>query len=455
MTNKKIGFADFGTAFQEKLAFILATDKIFADQMREVLEIKYFEPSYLQSFIKKIYAHKDEYKSYASKSLIGGIINDIDTSDSNAEMINDFWSRFTDIKKIEDEEYVKDMSLKFCKKRKIQQAILKSVDHLETLEYDEIRKLIEDAMKLGMDKNYGHDIIEDFDERYKDRSARDVVSTGWARIDALMDGGHGKGELGVVVAPTGAGKTHVLVHLGAHAFMNGLKVVHYSLELSEDAVAMRYDACCTGVQIDFLRENRDFVKEKMSHFKGKVIVKSYPTKVGTVGMIRNHLDKLISQGVNPDLIIVDYADLLKSTRSLGEKRHEAEETYEELRGLSRELEAPIWTASQTNRSGLNAELVTHASIAEAYNKCFPADFIITLSRTIEDKNTDSGRFFIAKNRNGADGIVIPINMDTSRTSIRVMSEEEEEMLNQNKSMSDADRLRNIKNMLLEKKKKNE
>ena len=103
-----------------------------------------------------------------------------------------------------------------------------------------------------------------------------------------------------------------------------------------------------------------------------------------------------------------------------EKRNELESIYEELRALSQEFGCPIWTASQTNRSGLNAEVITMEQISEAFNKCFVADFICTISRTIEDKQNNKGKMFIAKNRNGPDGFVNDIFMDTSNVCIKVL-----------------------------------
>jgi hypothetical protein len=95
-----------------------------------------------------------------------------------------------------------------------------------------------------------------------------------------------------------------------------------------------------------------------------------------------------------------------------------ESIYEEMRAISNEFKCPVWTASQTNRSGLNAEVVTMESISEAFSKCFVADLIFSLSRTIEDKQANAGRIFVAKNRNGPDGMVYPIFMDTSTVSIK-------------------------------------
>ena len=103
-----------------------------------------------------------------------------------------------------------------------------------------------------------------------------------------------------------------------------------------------------------------------------------------------------------------------------EKRHELETIYEDFRGIAQEYKCPVWTASQTNRSGLSAEVITMESISEAFNKCFVADFICTISRTMEDKVENRGRMFVAKNRNGPDGIVYPMMIDTSNVQLHVL-----------------------------------
>jgi len=207
--------------------------------------------------------------------------------------------------------------------------------------------------------------------------------------------------------------------LGAQAVKNGLTVVHYTLELGDTMIARRYDSCITGVSLSFLNDNKEKILETVKDVDGSLIVKEYPTKSASVLTIRSHLDKLRTRGIEADLIIIDYADLLKPKRYYSEKRHDLESIYEDLRGIAKEFECPIWTCSQTNRTGYNAELVSAESISEAFSKCFVADFIFTLSRTADDKNDDTGRFFVAKNRFGPDGIIYPIDMDTSKVYINV------------------------------------
>ena len=211
-----------------------------------------------------------------------------------------------------------------------------------------------------------------------------------------------------------------MVHLGTQALKEGKTVVHYTLELQDMVVASRYDACLTTIPLESLAAFKEKIYEEVQDIEGKLIVKEYPTKTASTQTIRNHLEKLRMRNVEVDMIVVDYGDLLRPVRYLKEKRNELESIYEELRAIAAEYKCPVWTASQTNRSGLNAEVITMESISEAFNKCFVSDFIFSISRTVEDKMTNSGRMFIAKNRNGPDGLIFPIFMDTSNVCIKVL-----------------------------------
>jgi len=193
------------------------------------------------------------------------------------------------------------------------------------------------------------------------------------------------------------------------------------LELSDVVVAQRYDSCITKVSLNELFQYKELIRETVEEIDGTLIVKEYPTKSASVNTLRSHLERLKTRDINVDTIIVDYGDLLKPVTKNKEKRVELESIYEGLRGLAQEFECPIWTASQTNRSGLNAEVITMEAISEAFSKCFVADFIFTVSRTVQDKQTNGGRFFVAKNRFGPDGLVYPIEMVTKNVHIDVKS----------------------------------
>jgi len=351
--------------------------------------------------------------------------SDLDAENElTAKQVREFYVR-SQIADLTDVEYIKDTSLDFCKKQNLKSAMVKSIGLLQNSSYDEISQVINDSLKLGMDNDEGYDWKKDFEERFKPRF-RNPISTGWDLIDNISKGGLGQKELGVVIAPTGAGKSMVLVHLGTQALKAGKTVVHYTLELQDTVIGSRYDSCLTKVPLGNLMSFKEKIYEEVQDIEGRLIVKEYPTKSATTHTIKTHLEKLKMRNVNVDMIIVDYADLLRPVRSQREKRNELETIYEELRGIAAEMECPIWTASQTNRSGLNAEVITMEAISEAFNKCFVSDFIFTVSRTVDDKVANSGRVFVAKNRNGPDGLVFPIFMDTSTVSIKVLQPSEED-----------------------------
>ena len=414
-------FSKYGKSFQESLAQLIFVNRPFSEQIEEVLDINFFDLKHLKVFVNLIFDYKKKYNSHPAGNVMSTLLRSQleDENETTRKQVRDFYARIVSKNVLEEEEYIKQTSIDFCKKQKLKEAIIKSVDLIQKSSYEEIKSLIDEALSLGIDNEVGHDYKKDFELRYQIKS-RNPVSTGWDLIDKLCKNGLGKGELGVVIAPTGAGKTHCLVHLGATALKAGKSVVHFTLELSEGIVGLRYDSCLSNVPLGDLFSLKDEVYETCMEIDGELIIKEYPTKKATTRTLEHALEKIKKKGKNIDLVLVDYGDLLRPISPQREKRNELESIYEELRGLAQEFQCPVWTASQTNRSGLNAEVITMESISEAFNKCFIADFICSLSRTIKDKQTNTGRMFIAKNRNGPDGLIYPLFMDTSNVKIKVL-----------------------------------
>lgn len=425
--NEKASFEKFGTKFQENFVQLILDDRVFADQIGEVLDTSFLELKYLRVFVDKVFEYRKKYGTHPSRDTITTILRTELEKENELlqKQVREFYARISSNEfSLDGEQHIKDISLDFCKKQKLKEAMIKSVGLIQNSSYDEISKIINDALKLGTDNNHGYDFILDFEKRFE-LKARNPITTGWELIDNITKGGLGRGELGVVIAPTGAGKSMALVHLGAMALQAGLNVVHYTLELQDKVVALRYDSCITGISLTDVKEQKDIVWSGVKDIKGKLIIKEYPTKSASTNTIKNHLEKLKRKDFRIDMVIVDYGDLIRPINAQKEKRIELESIYEELRGLAQVYQCTLWTASQTNRSGLNAEVITMESISEAFNKCFVADFIFTISRTIKDKNTNEGRLFVAKNRNGPDGLVFPIFMDTSNVKIKVLSQSTE------------------------------
>jgi replicative DNA helicase len=420
MHKDKDTFVGYGKNFQESVARLMMEDRPFCDQITEVLELEFFDSAYLRAFVEIILDYREKYNQHPHFATLHTEIKKGNKNYDGAvnKQLRDFVVRIKS-DDVNDKEYVKDQAIDFCKKQCLKKAILESATLVKKGDYDSITKIINEALSKGNDQNFGHDWFMDIDNRYVKKS-RKPVTTGWQRIDEITKGGIGAKELAVVIAPTGAGKSMVLVHLGAQALKLGKKVVHYTLELADTVVGIRYDSCLAKIDLRDIMDSKDIVKERIQDVSGKLIIKEYPTKSASTKSLKNHLEKLRKQNILPDVVIVDYADLLRPVSHGAEKRHDLEGIYEELRGMATEFDCAFITASQTNRGGLNAEVITMESISEAFNKCFVADFIFSLSRTPQDKQANSGRIFIAKNRNGPDGLVFPAAVDWSTVSIDVL-----------------------------------
>ena len=408
----------YGQSFQTKVLSSLIVDVRLLDTLSEIIHPKFFESESNKWIADEIMSYYGDYKKSPTLDVFKSEVSKLDDRGFQKSVVEQLKSVFIKVGD-SDLDYVKKEFSNFCINQNLKQAIVSSVDLLKAGNYDRIKDLVDKAMKVGIDTDLGHDYLLDFEERTTEIN-RNSVSTGWSCIDDVMDGGLGPGELGVAVAPSGVGKTWVLCALGAAAVRAGLNVVHYSLELSEHYVGQRYDTVFTQIPSTDVKQKKEIVLDKISRLKGKLLIKYYPPKGISPKAIESHIEKMTAAGNKPDLIIIDYADLLLSHTNKSDSTYgEQGGVYIELRGISGELAIPIWTASQTNRSAIDSEVIEADKIADSYAKVMNADFIMSISRKSKDKLNNTARFHIMKNRFGPDGITFPSKMDTNTGFIEV------------------------------------
>jgi hypothetical protein len=412
--------SNFGHSFQVKVISALLTDKAFTQQVSDILLPDFFESEANVWIVDTIIKYFYEYKTAPTLDVFKIKVQDISSDVLKTSIIEMLKDAFRYLES-EDLDFIKEQTLDFCKNQCIKRAILDSVELLNKGQYDAIKSTIDIAMKAGADKEVGHEYNESVQDRYKD-NVRSTIATPWPIINDLSDGGFGKGELVVFVAPAGIGKSWGLINVGAHAVKQGLNVVHYTLELNEGYVGQRYDAVLTGIANQNLKFNLDEVESTVSKLKGNLVIKYYPTKTASSSTIRAHIEKMILIGKKPDIVIVDYADLLRGAVSRKEMRHELESIYEDLRGIAGEYEVPLYTASQANRSALEMDVIEADKISESYSKIMIADFVLSLSRKVTDKIAGTGRWHIIKNRFGPDGLTLPSKMNMSNGQIHIYEE---------------------------------
>ena len=424
-------FSKYGKDFQEKIFQSLLLDTTWAAQMIEVMTPEYFDLKYLAFLADRYFAFYYKYKNFPTMKLLVPLIKEelIEGDDIILRgQIVEFLQRIKTNPNAGDLGYVKDKTLDFCKKQALKEALEESVKLIAAEQYDAVVNVMKDAISKGEAPSVGHIFFEDYDARFTQIN-RMPCPTGIEHLDkqGILNGGLGKGEIGVIVANTGVGKSHFLVHLGVEALTRGKNVLHYTFELSETVVGIRYDSNLCDINSSEVQAMKDKV---IKHYKdnandyGKLIIKSYPVGVATCQTLRTHIDKLLMKNFVPNVIIIDYADNMRSTRMFDSLRHEYKMIYEELRNVAAEINVPIWTASQANRESSNADIVGLNNMAEAYGKAMVSDVVLSVSRKPLEKSTGLGRLFIAKNRAGKDGIVFPIRMDCARSKIKVVDDED-------------------------------
>ena len=409
----------YGHDFQIKVLSSLLTHKEFLTNIHDIISEEYFENQAQKWAIKEVLNYYDKYHTTPSLDILKVELQKVDNEVLQISIKDQLKQAF--VSSDDDLEYVQEEFTNFCKNQQLKKALMSSVDLLKAGDFDGIRFIVDNALKAGQDKNIGHEYVKDIEERYRENS-RETVPTPWDKINNLLQGGLGNGDFGLIFGNPGGGKSWSLVALGGHAVRLGYNVLHYTLELGEEYVGKRYDAFFTKIPVNKIDSQREKVEEIIPQLPGKLIIKEYPTGRASVSTIESHIAKSTSMGVKPDLVIIDYVDLLSSRKTNRERKDEIDDIYTSTKGLARQLDIPIWSVSQVNRAGANDNVIQGDKAAGSYDKIMITDFCMSLSRKKEDKVNNTGRFHLMKNRYGMDGITFGIEADTSTGHFIVKNE---------------------------------
>jgi replicative DNA helicase len=415
--------SQYGIGFQIKVLSSLLTHKEFLLNIQDVLSEEYFDNQAHKWVIKQILDYFQKYHTCPSMDVLKVELKKID----NEVLQVSIKEQLREAYKASDEDlkYVEEEFSNFCKNQQLKKALLTSVDFLNAGDYDSIRTMIDNALKAGQDKNMGHEYNKDVESRYRE-DHRKIVPTPWESINELLQGGLGNGDFGLIFGNPGGGKSWSLVALGGFAVKLGYNVLHYTLELGSDYVGRRYDAFFTGVSVQNITKHKNQVEEAVTQLNGQLIIKEYPTGKASISTIESHIKKCIDLDFKPDLILIDYVDLLRSKRKNRERKEEIDDIYISTKGLARELNLPVWSVSQVNRAGAKDDIIEGDKAAGSYDKMMVTDVAISLSRKRQDKVNGTGRFHIMKNRYGMDGLTFAVKADTSTGHFEVSTHIEDD-----------------------------
>jgi len=429
----------YGPGFQIKVLASLLNHKEFLINIHDILSDEYFDNQAHKWVIKEILKYYEKYHTTPTMEVFKVELKKVQNEVlqiSIKEQLKEAYKSSND-----DLEYIENEFSSFCKNQQLKKALLSSVDLLNAGDYESIKFLIESAMKAGQDKNVGHEYSKDIESRYREEH-RIAIPTPWEEFNELLQGGLGGGDFGLMFGNPGGGKSWALVALGGHACKMGFNVIHYTLELGEDYVGRRYDAFFTHIPVNKILNHKKEVEEVVGKVPGKLIIKEFPTGKATISTIESHIKKCIDLDFEPDLILIDYVDLLRSKRLSRERKEEIDDIYVGTKGLARELNLPIWSVSQVNRAGSKDDIIEGDKAAGSYDKMMITDFAASLSRKKEDKVNGTGRFHIMKNRYGMDGLTFGAKIDTSMGYFEISSDIESETASSPKQNSSFDTFSN-------------
>lgn len=355
-------------------------------------------------------------------------------------------------KELEDADYIRARLFTFVRKNAVAKVLDLDVEDLfKKGEYQEIINRLTFAVRPidGENDDIGSDYFQTVEQRIDDAlnpQTYKVVPTGFKVLDGILEGGLYAGQLGVVVGGPSKGKSLSLVNLGYAALAKGKKVIHYSLEMSRKNTERRYDMRICGFTkqdlLDKPNETKSLVRDFYNKNRGELIVRVYPTKQASPETIRQHLKK-VRDRVNwtPDLIIIDYADIMRSAeKKISDERLIQQDVYESLRALSIEYDVPVWTASQGNRQSMSKAIIGLVDLAEAFGKAFISDVVISLNKNC---------FFVAKNRDGPAGDMVGVKADPHKMTLTECKLEDEESLEEDVTTEEL--LKRVKSMMSQKK----
>ena len=415
----------YGPQFQVKVLSSLLNHKEFLTNVHDILDESHFTNQAHKWIVSNILSYYAKYHTTPTpevlKSEYEKVTNDV-LKVSIKEQLREAYKQVAT-----DSEYIEGEFSAFCKNQQLKKALLSSVDMLQAQDYDSIRAIIDSALKAGADKNLGHEYVKDIEARYRNEH-RITVPTPWTEFNELLQGGLGNGDFGLMFGGPGAGKSWSLVAIAGHAVKMGFNVIYYTLELGEDYVGRRFDAYFTQIPANEITFHKDKVEAIMGKIPGKLIIKGFSPGKASISSVESHIQKCTDLGTKPDLIVIDYVDLLRSKRVSRERKEEIDDIYTSTKGLARELNIPVWSASQVNRQGAQDEVIEGHKAAGSYDKMMITDFAASISRRAKDKQTGVGKLHIMKNRYGMDGLTYNAAINIAIGEYKIVSDEEYDSL---------------------------
>jgi replicative DNA helicase len=437
-TNKN--FEYLGNTFQLQLLNQIILDKDFSHSIIDVIENNYFENKYFKiitQMIREYYTKYDHTPSFETLEQI-----------TKSELQQEIASKIVldTIKKIKDAPidgvaFVQEKALKFCKQQELQKVMTKAqkiIDGGEFENYDALEEMVRGALQVGAKDTSSMDVFSNISQ-VLDEDYRHPIPMGIPGIDRLLKGGLAKGEIGVILAPTGVGKSTVLTKIANHAFNLGNNVLQIFFEDNPKVIQRKHYTLWTKIHPDELSEKRDEVIKKVKDIEesmsNKLIMTKLPSDTVTMSQIKNQIRKMVADGNKIDMVLLDYIDCVVPDKNLGDEWKSEGSVMRAFEAMCHEMDLVGWTATQGNRSSISSEVVTTDQMGGSIKKAQVGHVIITVAKTLQQKEMKLATIAITKSRVGDDGVVfenckfdnamLDIDTDSSMTFLGLEEQKEE------------------------------
>ena len=403
-------FDYLGNTFQVQLLNQIVVDKDFSHSIMDVIESSYFDNKYFKIIIQMIKEYHVKYESTPTFDTLEQIVKSEISQELVAKIVLDTLKQVKDAP-FEGTSFVQEKALKFCKQQELQKAMDKSqkiITEGDFESYDKVEGLIREALQVGEVEKGQTDVFDNLDT-VLDEDYRHPIPMGITGIDKLLKGGLAKGEIGVILAPTGVGKTTVLCKIANTAFNMGYNVLQIFFEDNPKIIQRKHFTMWTGIEPDNLVLHKDVVMSKITEIKetmkNELILKKLASDSMTMNQIKNQVRKIIADGTKIDMILLDYIDCVLPESSAKDEWKAEGSVMRGFEAMCHELNLVGWTATQGNRSSISSEVVTTDQMGGSIKKAQVGHVIITVAKSLQQKEMNLATIAITKSRLGKDGVV--------------------------------------------------
>lgn len=426
--NEKNNFGYLGVDYQYNLINQMIVDTKFGESVIDAIDHNYFETVDLKNIVIEIKNIKDNYGSIPDYPTL-----EIKLKQIKNTVVRDFTlEHFNTIRNltVKTPRLIQEEAIKFCKQQELSKAvkkIQKIIDTGNAENFDSASEFIKTALDVGYAKDDDTTLFEGINEVLAD-DYRNPILTGVAKLDEVMNGGLSKTELGVVVAPFGVGKTTMATKFANSAFNNGYNVLQIFFEDQPKVIKRKHYSCWTNIELNNLGAYREDVIEKVKSMednaKGGLKLKRMSSDGTTIKTIRKYVEKKISEGFRPDIILLDYIDCVQPSKRFDDVYAGEGNVMREFETMLSDFNMAGWTFVQGNRSSIKSEVVEADQIGGSIKKGQIGHFIMSIAKSLAQKDSGHANIAILKSRFGKDGLVFQdCVFDNSKIQIDIGEEQ--------------------------------